>query len=219
MTKRSAGAAFFAGTLLLAGLAIAEPDDIARGLEPSVGVPYQPREGFFAETQLGVFTALGGRKTFSNAQPYVALSIGKDFGSIAPGLSLFFTVAHAYNAGSCRQTTDAGACQTYKLPDGSSYGSPDSFSVIPIELGGRYRFKQLIPRLGLYGGLVGGISLLTPRIFEDAPPMTPHAGLSTGIEYVTRLEGLTVGAEVLVRVGFAPVLPSLAFSPRIQYVF
>lgn len=200
-------------TMLLAG--VAQARDLS---EPATGVPFNVRHGWYAETQLGVFTAFGGSKAASNGAPFMALSAGMDIPSMQ-NLTLFFTVGHGSNAGSCRALTDQGDCQAWKLSDGSLAAAPESFSVIPIELGGRYGFSDILPRLSPYAMAVVGYSILTPAISKDASLGSPHAGLGGGVEYVTRLDGLTIGAEVVFRAAFAPFLPSLAAYPRVKYVF
>lgn len=188
--------------------------------EPANGVPFEPRTGVYVETQLGVFTALGGRKMFSNAQPYLAVSFGVDLP--VTDLSIFLTVAQGYNAGSCRgveETPGGNLCTVYKLEDNSPSGSPDDFSVIPLELGARYAFVEMVPRLKATVAVVVGYQLLTPQVFENAPGGSPHAGLGLGVTYATRLPGLDIGAEVLGRFAFDPMLPSLSIYPRIRYVF
>lgn len=196
----------------------------AEAKEPSTGVPYQPRQGWYTETQFGVFTAFGGynaigaSKPASNAQPFLALSVGRDLTEIAGGLSAFLTVAHGYNAGACRQA-DSRGCATYKLEDGSPALAPENFSVLPIEIGARYRFGDFLPRLGAYATVVGGFTFLTPAVTEGAPIGSAHAGLGLGLEYNTRLPGLSIGAEVLGRFAFSPTLPSLSAYPRVKYTF
>lgn len=188
--------------------------------EPANGVPFQPRTGWYAETQLGVFTALGGYKTFSNGQPYLAVSLGVDLP--VEDLSVFVSFAHGFNADSCRDVMDSSqgpVCATYKLEDGSPSAAVENFSVIPLELGARYGLMEIVPRLKLTLAATVGYQLLTPRITETAPGGSPHAGLGVGVAYATRLPGLDVGAEVLGRLAFSPMLPSLSVYPRIRYVF
>jgi hypothetical protein len=66
---------------------------------------------------------------------------------------------------------------------------------------------------------VAGYSLFTPQIYEGAPGGSAHAGILGGIQYGTRLNGLTLGAELMVRYSFSPAIPSFAAYPRIAYVF
>lgn len=184
--------------------------------EPANGVPFEPRSGFYVETQIGVFTAMGGRKTFSNAQPYLGVSFGADLPVL--NLQVFGTVAHGFNAGSCRVADERG-CERFKLSDGSDAAAPDDFSVIPLEFGVRYAFIDIVPRLKATATVVAGFQFLTPQVYDGAPIGTLHAGGGVGVAYATRLPGLELGAEVLARVGFSPMLPSLSIYPRIRYVF
>lgn len=185
--------------------------------EPANGVAFEPRTGAYVETQLGVFTALGGRKMFSNAQPYVAVSLGLDLP--VDNLSVFLTAGHGFNAGSCREALDGQQCVQFKLEDGSPTESPNDFSVIPLEIGARYAFVEIVPRLKATAALTFGYQLLTPQVFENAPGGSLHGGLGLGIIYATRLPGLDLGAEVLGRFAFDPQIPSLSIYPRIRYVF
>lgn len=188
--------------------------------EPATGVPFQVRHGWYAETQLGVFTAFGGSKAVSNGAPFIALSVGMDLPSL-PALALFFTAGHGSNAGSCHALTAKGECESWKLADGSPAGSQgiESFSVIPLEVGARYAFSDIVPRLAPHVLATVGYSIIAPEMVKDASLGSVHAGLGGGIEYVTRLDGLTLGAEVLVRAAFSPFLASLTAYPRIKYVF
>jgi hypothetical protein len=188
--------------------------------EPATGVPFKVRHGWYAETQLGVFTTFGGSKALSNGAPFMALSAGTDLPSM-PELSLFFTVGHGSNAGSCHALKANGECDSWKLADGSPAGSQgiESFSVIPLEVGARYAFGDIVPRLAPHALVTVGYAIISPEMVKDASLGSAHAGLGGGVEYVTRLDGLTLGAEVLVRAAFGPFLASLAAYPRIKYVF
>jgi hypothetical protein len=110
-------------------------------------------------------------------------------------------------------------CATWKLEDNSNAAAPENFVIVPLELGARWGFKDVAERLFPYVTVVAGYSLFTPQIFQDAPLGSAHAGIGGGIQYGTRLNGLTLGAEVLVRYTFSPAIPSLAAYPRISYVF
>lgn len=185
--------------------------------ESNTGVAFEERRGWKLEAQGGVFTAIAGRKAFSNAQPYVGVSLALDMG--APGFSAFLSYAQAYNGGSCRSGDGAGGCQALKLADGSNTTSPDSFSLLMPEVGVRYRFQEPLPRLGVYALAVAGYTLFTPALSIDGGTGSPHAGLGIGLAYVTRLDSLNIGAELLVRSAFTPLLPSLSVYPRLQYTF
>jgi hypothetical protein len=190
MKKAYAG---FVGAVLAASVANAQD-----GAEPAVGLPFQVRHGWFAETQVGVFSTLGGQKPFANGQPFIGLSLGLDLESVEH-LAVFVTAAQ-----------------------GAS-GSPDNLSVLPFEAGARYGFGELAPRLTPHVLAVAGYSVLTPAGAPDRgiteTTGSVHAGAGFGLEYVTRLDGLTVGADVLVRQAFSPFLTSLSAYPRIKYVF
>lgn len=200
--------ALSAAVVLAAGSAGAQDG----GINP-LGSEYSPRRGFFAESQVGMFTAFGGSRTASNAQLYTALSLGLELESV-PGLTAFFSVAHGFNAASCRTpSTDVrGPCYE------QSGGQLENFSVVPLELGARYGY-EFLPRLSVLGTVVGGYTLFTPSITDAGSPGSPHVGAGVGLEYGTRLHGLTVGAEALFRTAFTPMLPSLAVYPRVRYVF
>ncbi|MFM2152361.1 MAG: hypothetical protein RL199_796 [Pseudomonadota bacterium] len=53
----------------------------------------------------------------------------------------------------------------------------------------------------------------------ESPTASVQVGLGGGFEYATRLDGLTVGAEVLVRQALSPFMTSIALYPRLKYVF
>lgn len=194
--------------------------------EPATGVAFKPRTGVFAETQIGIFTTFGGSKTVSNGQPFLALSAGMDLGSM-PELSLFVTAGMGFNADSCRafEAQDFGGvtenvCATYDFDgQGTQLQVPQDFTIIPLEVGGRYKVTEFVPRLQLTVSGVAGFSFLTPQVTENNSLGSPHAGLGVGVVYATRLPGLDVGAEVMVRVAFSPLIPSLSAYPRIRYVF
>jgi hypothetical protein len=174
-------------------------DGVAKdAAEAAVGVPFQVRHGWFAESQVGVFSTLGGQKPFANGQPFIGLSLGLDLPNVEH-LTVFGTIAQ-----------------------GAS-GSPDNLSVLPFELGVRDGFGELAPRLTPHVLAVAGASVITPSGAPDRgideTTFSAHAGGGFGLEYVTRLDGLTVGAELVVRQAFSPFLTSLAAYPRIKYVF
>lgn len=209
---------------VLAGFAAVVAGTVASAAEkpdPALGVEMTAKRGWSFETQVGVFTAFGGSRAASNAQPFTAVSIGLDLPQLAPGLSVFFAAAHGANAGSCRSTVkpvNGDGCTTYQA-GGVDLVAPQDFSVIPLELGARYALAEIVPRLTVNGTLAFGYSILTPTIVKDAPLGAPHVGLGAGLDYATRVEGLSVGAEVLFRMAVSPLLPSLAAYPRIRFVF
>src|SRR5690606_22339182 len=119
----------------------------AQEKESSLGVDPGAKKGFSIELQGGVFTAFGGSRAASNAQPFTAVSIGFDLPQLAPGLGLFITAGHGANASSCREYTaknGGNQCATWKDPPGVDNKAPEDFSVVPLELGARYAFLEIL---------------------------------------------------------------------------
>src|SRR5438105_1207380 len=86
----AAAGAGTAKSILAAGAARAgEPEiDAGRPAPPRTGVPSNgvdeaPRRGTFAEASVGVFSTIGGSRRFSNAQPWLGLTVGRDLGRAA----------------------------------------------------------------------------------------------------------------------------------------
>ncbi len=205
----------------------AKAQDTAPAREPANGVPFEPRTGWFTETQVGVFTAFGGEKSFSNGEPWLALSLGADIPGVKH-LELFLTVGHGSNGADCHSLDAQNNCSMWNLPDGSPAGGDaiENFSVMPLEAGLRWGFVNITHRLLPSIVVVGGYAFMRPW---PAPPADPTTGVvplgsvevggGLGLEYETRLPGLTVAAEVLVRYTLTPGIASLTAYPRIQYVF
>jgi len=191
--------------------------------EPSTGVDFAPRKGLSLEVQGGGFFAFAGAvRGYSNFQPYGALSLGFDLGSVVTGLSGFASVAYGPNAGDCRSgTTTAGgsSCAQWNEPAGVLRRAPEDFSMLPVEAGVRYRFTEILPRFSAYGMFGVGATILTPQVAQNASAIDPHVGLGGGVNFDTQLDGLSLGAELFVRAAFAPLIPSLAVYPRIRYTF
>jgi len=223
-----------AGAVLVVGMFAAQVASAADAaptkrtdMEPQNGVPFRFRDGWFVESQLGMFTTIGGAKSFSNAQPYVGISVGHDFKLTASPwlthLDVFLSAAHGPNAGSCRMvdvndsTGEANGC-AFAVEQGGR-NALENFSVIPIEVGGRLGLKEVLPRFYPYAVLTFGYSILTPQIFDQAAGGSLHFGAGIGAQYGTRLDGLAVGLEVLFRSSFSPNIMSLSIFPRVAYVF
>jgi hypothetical protein len=218
---RLATAALFVAAAAYAG----EPDATSpperapgRTAVPSNGVEEGPRRGTFAEASLGMLTAMGGNHTFSNAQPYLGLTFGRDLGDAA---SLFASVGSGASSNSCFQTTPTGECQ-----------GTDSFSATFIELGGSYGIA-IAPRLRVVAKAALGVTLFSPGPFTDGAGAVPdhlagpHAGGGIGLDYATHLEHFAVGLDTMLRYslvsraasGGKAGIASLAILPHVRYVF
>lgn len=217
----AAGPAFAdaAGTpaLKVAGPATAAtaPPEAPQAL-PQLGFSPPPRRGFFVEAALGAFASAGGSRRVSAAQPYLALSVGRDLGERG---GLFLQLGVGASRASCFDGPSAGCA------------AADSFGATFAEMGLRYG-ARLSERLALTGLAVGGISVLSPSPWTDAAGVVPdvvsgpHAGVGASLDYDTHLDHFGVGVDLLARASFARrpgrgagALLSVAFAPRIKYVF
>jgi hypothetical protein len=214
----------FAAALLFAAAARAgEPESeaaraaSARTAVPSNGVDEAPRRGTFAEASVGVFTTVGGSRRFSNAQPWLGLTLGRDLGAAA---SIFASLGVGASSNSCFQPAQAGCLAS------------DSFGATFLEAGGSYG-AWVAPRLLLSGKVMGGMTLFSPGPFtqkDGTVPdrvIAPHAGVGVALEYQTRLDHFAVGLETAVRYSLPRRvegagqggIASLSVVPRIRYVF
>ena len=190
----------------------------ARTAVASNGVDPAPRRGTFAEASVGVFTTLGGSRRFSNAQPWLGLTLGRDLGSAA---SIFASLGVGASSNSCFQSAQ-GACL-----------AADSFGATFLEAGGSYGV-WFAPRLLLSGKVMGGMTVFSPGPFTRNDGTTvpdrviaPHAGVGLALEYQTRLDHFGVGLDTAVRYSLPKRadgagqggIASLAVVPRIRYVF
>jgi hypothetical protein len=190
----------------------------SRTAVPSNGVDQAPRRGTFAEASVGVFTTVGGSRRFSNAQPWLGLTLGRDLGAAA---SIFVSLGVGASSNSCFQSAQ-GACL-----------AADSFGATFLEAGGSYGV-WVAPRLLLSAKVMGGMSLFSPGPFTQNDGATvperviaPHGGVGLALEYQTRLDHFGVGLDATVRYslprrvdGAGPGgIASLAVVPRIRYVF
>jgi hypothetical protein len=270
MIRRSTAAAAALAALFTANVAnaasstepVARPvskDPAATAVGSSLGTPFVVRQGLYVDGQLGVFTAFGGAAGASNAQPYVGLQIGYDIPGVKR-LSLFLGAGMGTNDGSCHYYTkvtggvpvvapasvtgSGNQCYTYAASATTFPEAPHDFQVIPIEVGARYGFADMIPALlpnfFPYVMAVGGYTLYTPALTRNGATGSGHVGVGGGVEFGTRLAGFSFGVEALVRLAFVPsapvpdemvsegasatsstlpILPSLSIYPRFQYVF
>ena len=177
------------------------------------GVDDAPRRGTYVEAALGVFSAMGGSRSFSRGQPYLAMTVGRDLGQRA---SVFATLALGAANASCYQLA----------PSGDSCLGADSFGVTFVELGGQYGFA-IAARTLLSVKVLGGVTDLSPgpvRRDGVVPDHVTglHAGAGFALDYDTRLDHFGIGLDAIVRETFTrdPLrVPSLAVMPRIRYVF
>ncbi|HWE22970.1 MAG TPA: adventurous gliding motility protein CglE [Myxococcales bacterium] len=212
---------FAAAFLLAAAASAAEPDGTADRATstvavPSTGVEEPPRRGTFAEAAVGVFTAMGGSRTFSNAQPYLGLTFGRDLGRAA---SLFLSVGYGAASNSCFQRSPQGDCL-----------ASDSFGATFLEIGGSYG-AAVAPRLLVTGRALVGATVFSPAPFTNESTgvpdqlIAPHAGGGVGLEYQTHLSHFVVGLDGIVRYSLVSRpdgktgIASLAILPRVKYVF
>ncbi|HYZ88920.1 MAG TPA: adventurous gliding motility protein CglE [Myxococcales bacterium] len=184
---------------------------------PSNGVEEAPRRGTFAEASVGMFTAMGGSRTFSNAQPYLGLTVGRDLGATA---SIFASVGYGASNNSCFQPGPQGDCL-----------ASDSFGATFVELGGSVG-AAVMPRLLLSAKAVLGMTVFSPGPFTNDSGavrdqmIAPHAGAGVALEYQTHSH-FAVGFDTLLRYslvsrpagGGKTGIASLALLPRVRYVF
>jgi hypothetical protein len=211
-------AALLVSFAALGGEPAAAPSDVAapRAGPPSTGVEETPRRGTFAEASVGVITILGGSRTFSNAQPYLGVTFGRDLGAAA---ALFGSIGYGAASNSCFQQSTRGDCL-----------AADSFGATFVEVGASYRFP-LASRISWLLEAVAGVTFFSPGPFTDAAGgvpdhiVAPHAGGGIGLEYATH-DHFSLGIESMMRYSLAlrgtgghSGVASLAIVPHIRYVF
>ncbi|MCA1829656.1 MAG: adventurous gliding motility protein CglE [Myxococcales bacterium] len=194
---------------------------LAASIVPATGVDEPPRRGTFTEVSLGSFTTLGGSATFSNLQPYISMTLGREIGAQA---AVFASLGIGAASASCYQVDSrSGDCL-----------AADSFGATFVEAGVAYGYPVWLRTL-LSLKLVGGFTDLSPgpvRNGSSVPDHLPgfHLGAGGAIDYDTHLDHFAVGFDLLVRYTLARYtptggssqtlgLPSLALIPRIRYVF
>jgi hypothetical protein len=201
--------------LLLASVlaSAVQPDPGARPKDSVAvaGVDDAPRRGTWVEASLGIFTAMGGTRSFSSGQPYLGMTLGRDLGKRA---SVFASLGLGAASASCYQLGEQGSC----------LGS-DSFGVTFLELGLAWAFP-VVERFSISLKGVGGFTDLSPgpvRSNDAVPDHVPgfHAGAGLSFDYDTHLDHFGIGLDTMVRETFARglKLTSLAVMPRIRYVF
>ena len=185
---------------------------------PANGVDPRPRRGTFADLSLGMFTTFGGSAPLSNGQPFLSMTLGRDFNNLG---SVFISLGIGASSASCFDLAANGVCR-----------AADSFGTFFFEVGAQYGV-ELANRLRLSGRLVAGATQMAPGPVRDmAANSVPdslfgfHGGVGAVLDYDTRLEHFAVGLDVMVRYSIASRpdtgtfgLMSLAAMPRIRYVF
>ncbi|HEY6907804.1 MAG TPA: adventurous gliding motility protein CglE [Myxococcales bacterium] len=200
-------------TALLAALLAASAQAAPASGEAALGVDEAPRRGTFVEASLGVFSALGGSSTFSAAQPYLGLTVGREISTRA---ALFLSLGIGAASASCYQLD----------PQGKGCLGADSFGATFLEAGASYGMA-IAPRTLLSLKALGGFTDLSPgpvRKDGAVPDHLPGLHLGTGfaLDYDTRLDHFAVGLDAIFRYTFTRdslAVPTLAAMPRIRYVF
>lgn len=182
----------------------------AFGATPPEGVEYQPRRGFFTETDIGVFFTLGGENAYSNAQTYLQLGVGYD-------LSERISVGAHFGLGS-----SAANCFAGYLPNSDVCSMSDNFTVAFFDVTAAYNVR-LSERFYLAPKLVAGWTRMDPAPTGNGDPGSvlnaPNAGAGIGIEYATSMDHFSVGADLLARYVIGPNIPTFAVFPRVKYTF
>ena len=218
--RAALGLLLAAGAALAGGPEAAAPDQPgARGPMPATGIDEKPRRGPYAEATLGAFTALGGSRTLSSAQPYLGLTLGHDLGEAA---AVFASLGIGAVSNSCYQTRVPASC-----------AAADSFGATFVEVGASYGL-HVVPRVLVSLKALGGLTFFSPGPFTQKDGSTvpgslaaPHAGGGLGVDYDTHLDHFVVGLDTVVRYSMVARpdgsgtagIPSLAILPRVRYVF
>jgi hypothetical protein len=188
---------------------------------PANGVNEPPHRGTYTEMSLGIFTAMGGSKAFSNAQPYIGMTVGRQIGAQA---TVFGSIGIGAASASCYEVDSrSGDCL-----------AADSFGAFFGEAGASYGFPVGLRSL-LSLKLLGGFTDFSPgpvRNGTSVPNHLPgfHFGAGASLDYDTHLDHFAVGIDAIFRYTLARYtpsggsaqtlgLPSLAVMPRIRYVF
>ena len=212
------------GSLLLSFAARAADPAPARATVaqavPATGVDEPPRRGTFVAMSLGMFTAMGGSVPFSNAQPYLGVSVGREIGEQA---SVFFSLGIGAASASCFQLKSTGDC-----------AAADSFGATFVEGGASYGFPIALRTL-LSLRVVAGLTDLSPGPVRNGDSVPDnlfgfHLGGGLSLDYDTHLDHFAVGVDALLRYSLAKYtptgqdaqtlgIPSLSVMPRVRYVF
>ncbi|MBZ4409108.1 adventurous gliding motility protein CglE [Myxococcus sp. XM-1-1-1] len=195
---------------LVAALALLSSPALAA--TPPEGVEFQPRRGFYTDTNVGVFFTVGGENAYSNAQTYLQLGIGYD-------LTERISLGAHFGMGSSAQNCFAGY-----LPGTETCSLSDNFTMQFLDMSAAYHVP-LMNRLYLTPKLVAGYTRMDPAPVdpdENDPGRavsSPNAGVGVGLEYATGMDHFTVGADLLARYVIGPNITSFAIFPKVKYTF
>jgi len=175
---------------------------------PAEGVQQRVRRGLFTETDIGAMMTFGGRDRYSNAQTYLQLGVGYDLGEHVELIAQFGLGTSAAN---CFATRDAGRCAL-----------ADSFTMGFANLTAAY-LVRLAERLYLSPKVTAGYTSLDPApvLSDGGRPIRSAANIGggVGIEYATRMDHFSIGADVVGRYILGTSIASLAVFPRLKYTF
>jgi hypothetical protein len=175
---------------------------------PQQGVPVQLRRGLFTETDIGVFLTVGGDDRYSNPQTYLQLGVGYD---AANNFELGAHFGLGASAANCFAGRTGGSCPL-----------ADSFTVIFLNLSATY-LVRVAERLYLTPKITGGYAALDPAPLYSSTGRLVRSGANLGagigIEYATRMDHFSIGADCLLRHILGANISTLAFLPRLKYTF
>jgi hypothetical protein len=199
----------------------------ARAATPAAGVAQEIRRGFFADVNLGGFFTVGGKNAegstiASNAQPYLQLGVGYDLDQTGVELLRAFSVGVNFGLGAsaaaCFGNVDRrGGCVG---DDGQDLSSNFTATMFAAQLSYKIFLDE---RLTLQPRLGGGLALFDPEPVRDAEGRALKRGailgLGLGIEYATRMDHFSIGADVDARLIAGPNIFAMAIYPKIKYTF
>jgi len=186
---------------------------VAFAATPSEGVELKVRRGFFTETDVGVFFALGGDQGYSNAQTYVQLGLGYD-------ISDSFEVSASFGIGASAADCFGGR----KVPGDTTTDclAADNFTIGFMDLNVAYLLR-LGDRFYLTPKIAVGYTTLDPApAFNSASvPLTSgvNVGGGLGVEYATSMDHFSIGLEVNGRFILGPNIAAVSIFPRVKYTF
>ncbi len=180
------------------------------------------KQGFYTQSDLGVFFRLGGftigeeclpERTpcvpveISNGQPYIGLSAGYDLWSWL-GVQASFGTGFVANAAHY----------------GTSDNNPRDYGLTFADLG--FVAQYYVDRVALAVKVSGGALLVTPAPAPGEPDFGFNAIIGVGVRYATLLPDTFVGIDGNFHAALLPdsggtmqLIPGFSFAPVIKYVF